>query len=55
MNNLITMSCNQIDLEKQIVFRTNRRKRVRIVRCLRSIFCGLRFPIVGIAGSKFLS
>ena len=35
MNRPMTASCNQVDLEKQIVFRANRLSRVRNVRCLR--------------------
>jgi hypothetical protein len=38
------MSCIWIDLEKQIVLRTNRLIRVGNMRCFRSICCVLRLP-----------
>ena len=53
MNNPITTSCSQVDLEKQIVFRASRLIRVRNVRCLRSICWVLALPIVCFEDSRY--
>jgi hypothetical protein len=53
MNNPITTSCSQIDLEKQIVFRANRLIRVRNVRCFRSILWVLALLIVCFDRSRY--
>ena len=45
-------SCIGVDLEKQIVLRTNRLMRARNVRCLRSIFWVFRFPGLCTSGSR---
>src|SRR5262249_23537511 len=44
INSPSTRSCMRSVLEKQIVRRTNRLIRVRILMCLLSIFCVLAFP-----------
>jgi hypothetical protein len=46
------MSCICVDLEKQIVLRTNRLMRARNVGCLRSIFWVFRFPGLCTSGAR---
>ena len=46
MNNPITVSCKQMDLEKQFVLRANRLIRVLNVKCFRSIFWVFALPTV---------
>ena len=55
INSPITKSCMRSVLEKQIVRRTNRLIRVRMLMCLLSIFWVFAFPIVCCSASRYRS
>ena len=52
INSPITKSCMRSVLEKQIVRRTNRLIRMRMLMCLLSIFCVCAFPTVCCSASR---